>query len=331
MINCFVSKKMEIGDIMIYFYALVVAFLIAFTIMPRLIRIAKKIDFVDKPIGRKKQKKPMPLVGGLGVFISFFLSYIIFMRPLRKEFLSIFVASLLVFAIGIVDDWYKSKRKEFPAMPRLIIQILSAVLIYNSGIVFNGFNNPFTHNYMMLPKIVSLVFTIIWIVGVTTVINWTDGVDGLAGTLSSIAASTLFIVALAKNQDNSAIMSVLLLGALLAFLLYNKYPAKTYFGDSGANFAGFILSIIALDGAFKQATIISVAIPILALGVPIIDNLYVVLNRIIQRRPIHKADASQIHHRLLSRGLHPKQVVMFISLMSICLSLCAIIILLLKV
>lgn len=316
---------------MIYFYALLTAFFIAFIIMPSLIRYAKKIGFLDRPTVRKKQKKPMPLIGGVGVFASFFLSYLIYMRPLRKEFISIFVASLLVFLIGIVDDFYKTRRKEFAVMPRLIIQIIAAIIIYNSGIAFNGFTNPFSHQYIMLPVVIRFVFTIIWILGVTTVINWSDGVDGLAGSLAAIAASTLFVVALAKNQGDSAMMSVLLLGALLGFLIYNKYPAKTYIGDSGANFAGFILAVIALDGAFKQVTIMSTAIPILALGVPIIDNLYVVFNRIIHGRPIYKADASQIHHRLISHGLTPKQTVTFISLMSACLSLFAIIILLLRV
>lgn len=316
---------------MIYFYALLTAFFIMYIITPRLIRYAKRIGFVDRPTARKKQKTSTPLVGGIGVFITFFCCYLIYMRPLRKEFISIFIASLLVFLIGIVDDWYKTKRKEFAVMPRLIIQIIAAIIIYNAGICFNGFNNPFSHKYVMLPAFISFLFTIVWILGVTTVINWSDGLDGLAGSLSAMAGTTLFIVALAKNQDYSAMMSILLVGALLGFLKYNKYPAKTYIGDSGANFAGFILAIIALDGAFKQATIMSMAIPILALGVPIFDNIYVVIRRMVNGRPIYKADATQIHHRLLSNGLNQKQVVTYISLMSVCLSLVAIIILLLKI
>lgn len=169
-----------------------------------------------------------------------------------------------------------------------------------------------------------------WIFGITTVINWSDGVDGLAGSLSAIAGSTLFVVALAKNQTDSAMMSILFVGALIGFLKYNKYPAKIYMGDSGANFSGFILAIIALDGAFKQATMISIIIPVLVLGVPIFDNIYVVIKRIIRGRPIYEADSSQIHHRLISSGLTPKQVVRLISLVSLCLSLISIIILILR-
>lgn len=314
-----------------FFYAFSAVFFITYLITPVLIKFATKIDFLDKPTKRKKQMNPVPLLGGVGIFAAFFCGYVVFMRPLRQEFYYIFIASIMIFAIGIVDDWYKTKGKEFAVLPRLVVQIIAAIMIYQSGIIFNGFTNPFTHQYIVLPVGVGFLFTITWILGVTTVINWSDGVDGLAGTLSAIAGSTLFVVALAKSQIDSAMMSLLLVGALLGFLRYNKYPAKTYMGDSGANFSGFILAIIALDGAFKQATLVSIAIPILALGVPIFDNVYVVIKRIIKGKPIYEADASQIHHRLMSEGLNQKQVVMVISLVSVCLSLCSIIILLLKV
>lgn len=170
-----------------------------------------------------------------------------------------------------------------------------------------------------------------WIVGVTTVINWSDGMDGLAGSLSAIAGSTLFVVALAKGQSDSALISVLIVGAALGFLRYNRHPAQIFMGDSGANFLGFMLGIVALNGAFKQATLISISIPVLALGVPILDNLFIVIKRFFKGEPIYKADASQIHYRLLSSGLNQRQTVAFISLVSLCFSLLSIIILLLKV
>lgn len=312
-----------------YLYAFLTVFFIVYLLTPILIKIAIKIDFLDKPTERKKQKTPIPLMGGVGIYIAFISGYIIFMRPLRKEFIYILVSSMLVFGIGLIDDLFKTKGKEFAVLPRLIIQITAAAMIFYSGIVFSGFTNPFTNRYIILPGAISFLLSITWIFGLTTVINWSDGMDGLAGSLSAIAGSTLFVVALAKGQGDSAMMSILLVGALIGFLKYNKYPAKIYIGDSGANFSGFLLAIIALDGAFKQATIISIVIPILALGVPIFDNVYVVVKRVINGKPIYLADSSQIHHRLLSSGLNQKQVVTFISLISVCLSLCSIIILIL--
>ncbi len=316
---------------MSYFCAFLTTYLIVYFVTPILIKLAIRFNFVDKPTKRKKQEEPVPLVGGISLLIAFFIGYHFFIITIDKRFIYILVSSFLVFFIGIVDDWYKTKGKEFSVFPRLVIQIIAAFMIYHSEIAFNGFTNPWTHNYIELPWELSLLLSITWILGVTTVINWSDGVDALAGSLSAIASTTLFIVALAKNQTDSAMMSVLLVGSLIGFLKYNRYPAKTYMGDSGANFSGFILSIIALDGAFKQATIISIAIPILALGVPIFDNVYVIIRRIINLKPIYEADASQIHHRLLSTGLNQKQVVMFICLTSLCFSLCSIIILLLKI
>lgn len=314
-----------------FIFAFFFVFLIVYSIIPTLKRVSLKFHFVDKPTERKKHTEPIPLLGGVGIFIGFLSGYVAFVRPINREFIFVIIASALVFLIGIVDDWFKTLGKEFPVLPRLIVHIFAAIIIYYSGIVFYGFTNPLTHQYILLPVYMQFVLTIMWILGVTTVINWTDGMDGLAGSLSAIAGSTLFVVALAKGQNESALISALIVGAALGFLRYNKHPAQIFMGDSGANFLGFILGIVALNGAFKQATLISISIPVLALGVPIFDNLFVVFKRLSKGEPIYKADASQIHHRLLSSGLNQKQVVVFISLIGVCFSLLSIIILLLKV
>lgn len=314
-----------------FLFAFSFVFLIVYLTIPFFEKLSIKWNFVDKPNERKKHQRPIPLLGGIGIFLGFICGYIAFVRPIDKQSVSIIVASILILIIGIIDDWYKTLGKEFPALPRLIVHIISAIIVFSSGIVFYGFTNPITHEYIILPYIIQFVLSIMWIVGVTTVINWSDGTDGLAGSLTAIAGSTLFVVALAKGQDDSALLSALIVGASLGFLRYNKHPARIFMGDSGANFLGFILSIIALNGAFKQATLISLSIPVLALGVPIFDNIIVVFKRFYRGESIYKADATQIHHRLLSSGLNPKQTVAFISLISVCFSLISIIILLLKV
>ena len=126
-------------------------------------------------------------------------------------------------------------------------------------------------------------------------------------------------------------MAIILVGVAIGYLKYNKPPARIYMGDAGAGFMGYILGIIALDGAFKQTTVLSLFVPILALGVPIFDNLFVVIKRFLNGKPFYKADRSQVHYRLLSAGLNPKQVVLFLCLINVCLSLTSIIIVLLKV
>lgn len=314
-----------------YLAAFLLVFAVVSLLIPKLMALSAKINFVDRPTKRKKHGEPIPLLGGVGIFIGFLSGYTIFVRPINREFISILLASFMIVSIGLIDDWYKTRGKEFSVWPRLAVQITAAIIVYSSGIVFYGFTNPFTNQYIVLPAVMQFILTITWILGVTTVINWTDGMDGLAGSLSAIAGSTLFVVALAKGPSSSAFLSAIVVGAVLGFLRYNRHPAKIFMGDSGANFVGFLLGVIALDGAFKQATMISILIPVLALGVPIFDNLFVVAKRMMNGKPIYAADAGQIHHRLLSKGLSQRQTVAFISLLSVCLSLVSIIILLLKV
>lgn len=316
---------------MMYLMAFSFVLLIVYLVIPLLKILSLKWQFVDKPTERKKHQKPIPLLGGVGIFLGFISGYLVFVRPIDNKSASLLIASVMVLLIGIIDDWYKTLSKEFPAFPRLMVHIIAATIVYSSGIVFYGFTNPVTHQYIILPSVMQFILSIMWIVGVTTVINWSDGIDGLAGILSAIAGATLFVVALAKGQGDSALLSALIVGASLGFLRYNKHPAQIFMGDSGANFLGFVLGIIALDGAFKQATLISLSIPVLALGVPIFDNLVIVAKRFYRGEPIYKADAAQIHHRLLSSGLSQRQTVAFISLVSVCFSLLSIIILLLKV
>lgn len=313
-----------------YLQAFICAFIIVFLLIPQIAKVSKKIGFVDIPNKRKIHTNPVPQLGSIGIFVGFFLTYIIFNRTFNSQIASILIGSTLILLIGTIDDWYKTKGKDFPALPKLIIQIIAAIIVYNSGIVFKGFTNPMTKKYILLPIYLQFFLSVTWIFGVTTVINFVDGMDGLASSICSISSITLFVVALAKNQVSSAMLSIILTGVCIAYLQYNKPPAKIYMGDGGATFLGFMLGIISLDGAFKQTTMLSLLIPFLALGVPIFDNLFVIIKRFIDGKPIYKADRTQLHYRLLSKGLTPPQAVIFICLISLCLALSSIIILLIS-
>ncbi|WP_410771731.1 MraY family glycosyltransferase [Fontibacillus sp. BL9] len=317
----------------LYIYSFLLSFLIVYFLIPPLGRLAFKLDFVDKPredVERKIHRNPIPLTASYAIFVGFFVSYLLFTRDFSMQTGAIFLGGILLLVIGTVDDWFKTKGKDFPALPKLIVQVSAAVLVFLSGITFSGFVNPFSGDYVLLPMWLQFILTILWIFGVTTVINFSDGLDGLAGGLSAISAVTLFVVALTKGQTTSAMLSITLIGVTLAYLRYNKPPAKVFMGDAGATFLGFMLAVIALDGAFKQATVLSLFIPVLALGVPIFDNLFVVIKRFLQGKAIYQADASQVHYRLLRAGLNHKQTVMFLYLISTCLGLSSIILLLLQ-
>ncbi len=313
-----------------YILGILLSFLIVFLILPQLMKISKKLEFTDKPTKRKQHKSSTPLCGGIGMYIGFFCIYFLF-RVQRLDFqIGVFVGATLIVLIGLVDDFYKSRGKEFPIYPRLIIQLLAAYIVYKNGVVFTGFNNPFTDAYVFLPEWLELILTITWIFGVTTVINWSDGMDGLAGGISVVSCFTFFFAAVILGQEWSALTCCILGGAILGFLYYNRYPAKTFMGDSGANLLGFLLSIIALDGAFKSTTVMSLFIPILALAVPIFDNLFVIYKRFREGKPVYQADRSQVHFRLKERGMSTNQVVSYILLISLVCSLTSIILLLIK-
>lgn len=313
---------------MLYAGAFLFSLLLVLFLIPPFRKLAVRIDFVDKPrpdSERKIHREPIPLTAGIAIFIGFFVAYFAFAGFSNPESLGILLGSTLILGIGIVDDWYKTHGKELASMPKLIVQVCAAVIVYSSGIAFEGFNNPFNGQYINLPEWLQLILTIIWIFGVTTVINFSDGIDGLAGGLSAISGGTLFVVALTLGRGDSALLAVILVGAAIGYLRYNKPPARVFMGDAGATFLGFILGIIALDGAFKGATLVSLVVPILALGVPIFDNIIVVIRRLRQSKPIYQADASQAHYRLLATGLNQKQTLVFLCLLNICFGLTAII------
>lgn len=316
---------------MAYFIAFALAFAIVLLLIPPLKRMALRIGFVDKPrtdSARKIHKEPIPLTAGIAIFAAFSIVYLIFIHDSWSQTAAVLGGGALVLSIGIVDDWYKTNGREFPALPKFIVQMSAAALVYTSGIVFSGFENPFDGSYVNLPGWLSFLFTVLWIFGVTTVINFTDGMDGLAGGLSAISGGTLLVVALVMGQQGSAMMAVITVGVSVGYLLFNRPPAKVFMGDAGATYLGFMLGVVALDGAFKQATLISLLIPFLALGVPIFDNIRVVLVRLMKGVPIYQADATQAHYQLLATGMKPVQVVSFMYLLHLCCGLFSIVLLL---
>lgn len=317
---------------MTFLFAFILSLVIMLLLTPKLMTFAYKINYIERPkldTERKIHKESKPYLAGIGIFLTFWISYVIFIGNFSTKTLGIFLGSFMIFLIGMIDDWFKIKGKDLSAFPKAFIQLLACIITYNSNIRFEGFTNPLDGSYISLPLWLQFSLSICWLFGLTTVINFTDGMDGLAGGITCISSCTLFVVALAKKDLSSALMSIILVGICLGYLKYNKFPSKILMGDSGATFLGFMLGIISLDGAFKQATIVSIFIPILALGLPIFDNIFVVFKRLSEGKPIYVGDTSQIHFRLLAKGLNQKQVVYFLYLLSLCLNLLAIILFLL--
>ena len=320
-----------------YLWAFLLSLGTTMLLVKPLTRLAHKLEFVDKPTERKKHKIPMPLIGGTAMFIGFLPAFFIFVgffgvegfRADARRYVAIIIGALIFYSINLVDDFFKTRKREFPVYPRFIAHIAAATLVYFVGIRFYGITMPWSDTYIPFHPVLQYFLTVAWIFGVTTVINWSDGLDGMAGGFAGITACTLFIFAMSMGEASSAFMSVALIGCIIAFLRYNFFPAKIFMGDSGTNFLGYMLAVISLHGAFKQATLISIVIPVIALGIPIFDGIFVVIKRFISRKPIYKADRSHLHHRLEKRGLSPFHTIIFLYLFCICVNLTSIIIMLL--
>ncbi|MDR0957838.1 MAG: undecaprenyl/decaprenyl-phosphate alpha-N-acetylglucosaminyl 1-phosphate transferase [Clostridiales bacterium] len=311
-----------------YFIAFCVSLIISLASAPWLIKLSNKLDFTDKPTKRKKHKNPTPLIGGVFMFIAFAIGYSIFVGFGDFKKIAVLAGAALILIIGLFDDFFKTRGREFYIFPRVLVQLFAASLVFFAGIRFWGIANPVTGEHIVFPIVIQYFVTILWIFGVTTVMNFSDGLDGVTGGITVTACVTFFICAILLKQPESAFMSIILIGAVAGFLKYNFFPAKVFMGDSGATTLGFLLAVMALYGAFKQATVVSVAAPVLALGIPIFDNVFVVMRRFVERKPIYKADATQIHHRLVGRGVQPAHAATFIILLSVCLNLTSVILLL---
>ncbi|NLT13500.1 MAG: undecaprenyl/decaprenyl-phosphate alpha-N-acetylglucosaminyl 1-phosphate transferase [Clostridiales bacterium] len=311
-----------------YIIAFVLSLSLMLVLTPVLRKLAIKIDYQEQPKANEDRKihtEAKPYLAGLGIFAAFWVCYFLIIRDFSLRSWLLFLSSAMIFGIGMLDDWFKIKGGDLKALPKFLIQLAACILVYVAGVRFLGFTNVFNGEYILLPVWLQFTLTITWLLGVTTVMNFMDGLDGLAGGLTCISACTLFVVALVKGNSYSAIMGVALVGICLGYLRYNKFPAKILMGDAGATFLGFMLGLISLDGAFKQATVVSIFVPVLALGLPIFDNIFVIVKRIKDHKPVYIGDSTQIHFRLLKKGLTQKQVVAFLYLISISLNLLAII------
>jgi UDP-N-acetylmuramyl pentapeptide phosphotransferase/UDP-N-acetylglucosamine-1-phosphate transferase len=319
---------------MMYAISFVAIFAFVLILMPLFAKLATHLDFTDKPTERKKHEFPIPLSGGIAMFIAMsvgFLIFVLFAEGADPALWAVLGGAALIVTVGLVDDFSKARFKEFPVSPRLLVQIAEASLALAAGVRFEGFTNPFTAEYVMLHVSVQYVLTVLWFVGLITAFNFMDGLDGLSGLLALVSGATFFVVALYMGQPESAFMAVIFIAAIAGFLRYNLPPARVYMGDSGAYLLGFMLAAISLHGAFKQATVISLAIPMLAMGVPIFDSILVVVRRLMAHKPAHVADSSNIthiHFRLLKNGMKPAHAVTLIFLLSACLNLASIILLL---
>ncbi len=283
-----------------YILPIAVAFGVAAVTTPLVRRLALGTGVIDRPNERSVNLRPdMPLMGGMAIGLGFAAGLAVALRQMSGEIAEgrltgLAVGGAIVLASGIWDDRFGMR-----APMKFALQILAAVVAISNGYHIAHFTEPFTHTSYVLADWQMWPITILWIVMITNAINLIDGLDGLATGVAAIIAATLSIIAAQHGPDGFGLwIGLALVGSLLGFLPFNFAPARIFLGDTGALFIGFVLSLIALEG-YRQVSLLTFVVPILALAVPILDTGLSVIRRIKNHSPIFTADRQHMHHRML--------------------------------
>ena len=308
-----------------YLWAFLIAAVAAVVLTPFVIRLAFRTGALDAPDARKVHKKPIPRIGGLAIYGAFMISMLLLLETseipeeMAQGGIGLFVGGALIVALGLWDDYVS-----LPPKVKLFGQIVCAWAAVAFGVRID-FITSFSGEIMYLYDYVTIPLTIFWMVGVTNTVNLIDGLDGLAAGVAAIASLTICLVALRMDILVVAVLTAALGGAAFGFLFYNFNPAKIFMGDTGSMFLGFMLSGISIVGVMKSAAMVALVVPVLALGLPIMDTTFAIVRRWMAGAPIMKPDKGHLHHRLLNLGFSQRQAVLLMYVISAVLGSAAIV------
>lgn len=299
------------------FLMLGTTFLFSLCITPVIKMIAKHVGAMDIPNERKVHKVPMPRLGGLSIFFGFLLGYMLFGEQ-SIVMNSILIASFVVILIGVFDDI-----KPLKASVKFIGQLVAAcIIVFYGNIILRDVS---AFGIYIDFGLFSIPFTIFFILGCINCMNLIDGLDGLAAGISSIYFATIGIIAIMQGKFGlDFLLTFIMLGSTLGFLVHNFNPATIFMGDSGSMFLGLIISVIALLG-FKNVTMTSLIIPLLLLAIPILDTIFAIIRRTLKGEKISTPDKYHIHHQLLKRNLSQRQTVLAIYVINILFAIASIV------
>ncbi len=272
---------------------------------------------------RKVHNGCIPRLGGVGIYLAFYLPFLGFLFYRNRisdflfsdirQFLGLLICSTLILGLGIYDDI-----KGANAQKKLTVQTIAAIILFFFGFEIQRISNPFG-NAIHLGWL-SLPITVFWLVGLSNAFNLIDGIDGLASGVAFFAASALLAVALFLGNVLPSLFTAALAGTTLGFLRYNFNPAKIFMGDSGSLFLGFTIAAISIHGSAKAHAAVAILIPIVALGLPIMDTLLAIARRLYRGFPIPTADKEHIHHKLIRYGFSHRRAALTLYIFCVILS-----------
>jgi UDP-GlcNAc:undecaprenyl-phosphate/decaprenyl-phosphate GlcNAc-1-phosphate transferase len=293
---------------------------LALVITPILIKLAHRIQAVDRPGVRTVHTQPMPRIGGVAIFLSvmFLFAAVLCLnnvigqvfRNMKPQLIPLFCSASFIFLIGLIDDL-----KGLPARFKFVAELLAGGILGLAGVRISAV--AITEQWTLNFGVLGWPITLLWIVGITNAVNLSDGLDGLAAGVSAVACGVIAVFAIYAGDLVMAVLMLALLGSLSGFLFFNFNPAKIFMGDCGSLFVGFTIASASVLCATKSATLVGLALPVLALGIPIFDTLFSIVRRFLERRSIFAPDRRHFHHRLMDLGLRQRHVVMSIYAMTL--------------
>ena len=275
-------------------------FTISMVLTPIVKRIAFRLDAFAQINERTVHSGKIVRIGGAAIYLAFIVSMAVFMKT-DMAMNGILLGGTIMFFGGLIDDFVNLR-----PLYKFTFQIVAAVVLIASGVTLDVIRLPLGITIPM--GVISVIVTFLWITGITNAVNLIDGLDGLCGGISVIILFVIAMLAVIERRSDVEMLSLILAGATLGFLIYNAHPASIFMGDCGALFLGFIISAISLLG-FKSSTIMTLALPLLLLGLPIIDTLSAILRRTLKGHKFSEADKSHIHHLLMNKFGHKNTVI----------------------
>jgi UDP-GlcNAc:undecaprenyl-phosphate/decaprenyl-phosphate GlcNAc-1-phosphate transferase len=298
-------------------FAFLLAGVVALLCVPLTDRLARRVGAIDRPNTRSMHEAPTPRLGGLAILAAVLAAGLVFL-PWDGETRAILCGALVIAAVGFLDDV-----RELGAAAKLFGQTIAVVIPVAAGVEVTGFTFPFLG--ALTPGSVELltlpgggavdlgdVGTVLGIVAAINVINLIDGVDGLAAGVCTISALALAVIALSLDRNAAGVLAALTAGASLGFLRHGFPPARTFMGDTGSNLLGYLLGVVAVQGALKTNAVIALFLPLIILTVPILDTGFVVAKRLKYRRPIYRADRWHFHHRMADIGFSQRRTLAYL-------------------
>ncbi len=299
-------------------FAFLLAGVLALLLVPLTDRLARRIGAIDLPDDQRSlHAAPTPRLGGLAIFAAVLAAALIWL-PWNAETRAILAGAALITAVGLFDDVY-----ELGAGAKLLGQIVAVIVPVSAGVTVDSFTVPFLGQ--LNPGSVELiglpgggaidlgdVGTVIGIVAMINVINLIDGVDGLAAGVCVISGIALAAIALSLDRNPAGLLAALTAGASLGFLRHGFPPASTFMGDTGSNLLGYLLGVVAVQGALKTNAVIALFLPLIILTVPILDTGFVVAKRLKYKRPIYRADRWHFHHRMANIGFSQRRTLAYL-------------------